>query len=66
MSNFCHYLAGLIEATGTIIVPKTERSPKGRLNYPSIQILFDSRDMSLALMIQATLGQGSLSKKKRS
>jgi hypothetical protein len=25
-----HYLAGLIEADGTIIVPKTERSPKGR------------------------------------
>jgi len=37
-----HYLAGLIEADGTIIVPKTERSPKGRLNYPSIQIIFDS------------------------
>ena len=62
--NLSYYLAGLIEAVGTIIVPKTERSPKGRLNYPSIQILFDSRDMSLALMIQATLGQGSLLKKR--
>lgn len=59
-----HYLAGLIEADGTIIVPKTDRSPKGRLNYPSIQIIFDSRDATLALTIQSTLGHGSLSKKK--
>lgn len=64
MSRLSHYLAGLIEADGTIITPKSERSPKGRLYYPSIQILFDSRDMSLALMIQSTLGHGSLSKRK--
>ena len=63
-SRLSHYLAGLIEADGTIITPKSERSPKGRLYYPSIQILFDSRDMSLALMIQSTLGHGSLSKRK--
>lgn len=63
-SMLSHYLAGLIEADGTIIIPKTERSPKGRLYYPSIQILFDSRDMSLGLMIQSTLGHGSLSKLK--
>ncbi len=65
-SMLSFYLAGLIEADGTIIVPKSERSEKARLNYPSIQILFDSRDMPLALIIQATLGHGSLSKKKRS
>jgi hypothetical protein len=59
-SRLSHYLAGLIEADGTIITPKSERSPKGRLYYPSIQILFDSRDMSLGLMIQNTLGHGSL------
>ena len=41
---FSSYLAGLIEGDGTIIVPKTERSSKGKLNYPSIQIVFDSRD----------------------
>uniref|UniRef100_UPI001FA6D73A hypothetical protein n=1 Tax=Ciborinia camelliae TaxID=647257 RepID=UPI001FA6D73A len=63
-SRLSHYLAGLIEADGTIITPKSERSAKGRLYYPSIQILFDSRDMSLGLMIQSTLGHGSLSKKK--
>lgn len=59
-----YYLTGLIEAHGIIIVPKTERSAKGRLNYPSIKITFDSRDMSLALITQSTLGCGSLSKKK--
>lgn len=63
-SRLSHYLAGLIEADGTIITPKSEWSPKGRLFYPSIQIVFDSRDMSLGLMIQNTLGHGSLSKKK--
>lgn len=63
-SRLSHYLAGLIEADGTIITPKSERSAKGRLYYPSVQIVFDSRDMSLGLMIQNTLGHGSLSKKK--
>lgn len=55
-SRLLHYLAGLIEADGTIITPKSEKSAKGRLYYPSNLILFDSRDMSLGLMIQNTLG----------
>lgn len=63
-SRLSHYLAGLIEADGTIIIPKSERSPKGRLYYPSIQILFERCDMSLGLMIQNILGHGSLSRKK--
>ncbi len=63
-SNFGFYLAGLIEGDGTILVPKTERSKKGLLNYPSIQITFDSRDLALALIIQKTLGFGSVSKTK--
>jgi len=63
-SNFGFYLAGLIEGDGSIIVPKTERSKKGVLNYPSIQISFDSRDLALALIIQKNLGFGSLSKTK--
>lgn len=33
--KFASYLAGLIEGDGTIIVPKTERSPKGILYYPA-------------------------------
>jgi len=61
---FCSYLAGLIEGDGTIIVPKTERSKKGRLNYPSIQIVFDLRDLPLAIMIQKELKCGSLSRIK--
>lgn len=51
-SSFCSYLAGLIEGDGTIIVPKTERSKIGGLNYPSVQICFDLRDMPLAMIIQ--------------
>ena len=61
---FSSYLAGLIEGDGTIIVPKTERSSKGKLNYPSIQIVFDSRDLPLAVILQKELGFGTLSKTK--
>jgi len=43
-SNFSSYLAGLIEMDGSVIVPKIERSLKGKLNYPSIEIAFDLRD----------------------
>lgn len=63
-SKLASYLAGLIEGDGTIIVPKTERSLKGKLNYASIQIVFDARDLALALIIQKTLGHGSIAKKK--
>lgn len=62
---FASYLAGLIEGDGSIIVPNTLRSPKGKLNYPSIQIVFQLKDLPLALMIQKELGfGGSLSRKK--
>ena len=61
---FASYLAGLIEGDGTIIVPKTERSPKGVLNYASVQIVFHLKDLPLALIIQKVLGEGSLAKKK--
>jgi LAGLIDADG endonuclease len=63
-SNFISYLTGLIEGDGTIIVPKTERSPKGKINYPSIQIVFHKKDLPLALQIQKKLGFGSLISKK--
>lgn len=62
--KFISYLTGLIEGDGTIIVPKTERSSKGRLNYPSIQIVFHLKDLPLALLIQKNLGYGSLIRKK--
>ena len=63
-NKFISYLVGLIEGDGTIIVPKTERSPKGKLNYPSIQIVFHLKDLPLALLIQKNLGYGSLIQKK--
>lgn len=62
--KFSSYLAGLIEGDGTIIVPKMERSVKGKLYYPSIQIVFHLKDLPLALMIQKELKNGSLSRKK--
>jgi LAGLIDADG endonuclease len=63
-SNFSSYLTGLIEGDGTIIVPKTDRSIKGKINYPSIQIVFHLKDLPLALLIQKELKFGSLSRKK--
>ena len=57
--NFSSYLAGLIEGDGTIHVPKTERSSKGNLNYPSIQIVFHLKDLPLALLIQKEIDHGS-------
>lgn len=63
-SQFAYYIAGLIEGDGTIHVPKSERSSKGRLNYPSIQIVFHLKDLPLALLIQKELGHGSISRKK--
>jgi len=63
-TDFSHYIAGLIEGDGTIHVPKTERSFKGSLNYPSIQIVFHLKDLPLALLIQKELGYGSISRKK--
>lgn len=63
-NKFINYLTGIIEADGSIIVPKTERSSKGKLNYPSIQITFHLKDLPLALLIQKNLGYGSLIRKK--
>jgi hypothetical protein len=47
---FCSYITGLIEGDGTIIVPKTVRSPSGQANYGSIEIVFDARDLPLAVL----------------
>ena len=62
--NFSSYLTGIIEGESTIIVPKTERSVKDKINFPSIQIVFHLKDLPLALMIQKELKNGSLSRKK--
>lgn len=60
------YMAGLLEGDGTIVVPKTHRSAKGKLNYPSIQIVFHLKDFPLCQAIQKQLGYGSINKKKQS
>jgi len=63
--NLGHYLAGLIEGDGSIIVPSRIRSPKGKLYYPSIQVVFHLKDLPLALTILKAIGQGSLQRVKR-
>jgi hypothetical protein len=60
------YITGLIEGDGTIVVPKCERSAKGKLNYPSIQIVFHLKDFPLCQIIQKLIGHGTISKKKQS
>lgn len=61
---FSSYLTGLIEGDGTTVVPKTERSVKGVLNYACVQIVFHLKDLPLALIIQKVLGEGSIARKK--
>jgi hypothetical protein len=60
------YTTGLIEGDGTIIVPSTERSSKGKLNYPNIQIVFQVKDFTLVSLICRNIGHGSICKKKQS
>ena len=38
-TRFSQYITGLLEGDGTIHVPKTLRSVKGTLNYPSFFFL---------------------------
>jgi hypothetical protein len=63
--NLGHYLAGLIEGDGAIIVPSRILSPKGKLYYPSIELSFHLKDLPLALTILKAIGQGSLKRVKR-
>jgi len=60
------YLAGLIEGDVTIIVPSTKRSSKGKLHYPSIQIVFQVKDFTLVSLICRNIGHGSICQKKQS
>lgn len=59
-SKFNSYLSGLIEGDGCIHVLKSERSLKGKLNYPSIHIAFHLKDLPLAFLILINLGFGSI------
>lgn len=60
-----HYLAGLIEGDGSIVVPKTIRNQKGKLLYPVVKITSPLRgtvekDAPLAKKIQEVLNGGTL------
>ncbi|KNC72736.1 hypothetical protein SARC_14704 [Sphaeroforma arctica JP610] len=44
MDKFNDYLTGLIEADGSIVCPKKDRFPSGKLTYPSIELCFHSKD----------------------
>jgi len=54
-SQLGHYLAGLIEADGSIIIPKEESK-----NTLTISISFNIKDKPLALCIKNELGFGFL------
>jgi len=64
-SCFPSYFCGLIEGDGTIVVPRVERAPSGKLTYASVQISFPTKDYPLAAAIMALVGHGSLAKKKK-
>ena len=55
------YIAGLIEGDGSIKVPSTLRSDKGRLIYPSVTIVFVDKDLPLAEILVKRLN-GTLNK----
>ena len=55
-----HYLAGLIEGDGSIIVPVTNRNKKGKLLYPRLKITFAGKDAPLAIKLQQVFGAGTL------
>ena len=47
-----HFLAGLIEGDGSMIVPKTIRNKKGKFLYPVVKITFVKKDKPLAEKIK--------------
>lgn len=61
-----HYLAGLIEGDGSLIVPKTIRNQKGKLLYPVVKITFVEKDAPLANKIKEVLNGGTLVYSKHS
>ena len=62
-NNIDYYLAGLIEGDGSIKIPKTVRSEKGKLLYPSVTIVFAAKDLPLAQYISKSL-TGTVNKAK--
>lgn len=62
-NNLNYYLAGLIEGDGSIKIPKTVRSEKGKILYPSITIVFAAKDFPLAKFL-ANILNGTTNKAK--
>lgn len=52
-----YYLSGLLESDGTLIVPTLLSK-----DTPKISIVFNSKDLPLALHLKSTLGYGSIQK----
>jgi hypothetical protein len=42
------YIAGLVEGDGSIKIPSSVRSDKGKILYPSVTIVFVEKDLPLA------------------
>ena len=59
-----HYLAGLIEGDGTIIVPKKEKSEKGKSYHPIIRTVFNTKDRKLAEYLKEKLNCGHIQTSK--
>lgn len=55
-----HYLAGLVEGDGSIIVLKTIRNKIGKLLYPKVKITFVDKDTPLAKKIKEVLNSGTM------
>ncbi len=54
-----YYLSGLLESDGTLVVWRPNSLSK---NTPKISIVFNSKDLPLALHLKSTLGYGSIQK----
>lgn len=54
-----------MEGDGCIVVPTQERSDKGRLNYPAIQLSFHGKEFPLAQAVQRVLNSGSIARKAK-
>lgn len=63
-NQLSYYLAGQIEGDGYIFIPKEMRDKKNRIIDPSIQIVFNTKDLPLAFILQSKIGHGSINKKK--
>lgn len=63
-SRLVAYLTGLIKGDGAIVLPRTERTINGQLQYPFIKIIFYIKDLPLSNHIRAIQGHGSVQVKR--